>query len=103
VQKTFQRSLFDLNQRIGWRLDHRCRRSNMGEPAMLKSAIVVFAAASVVAVSIPATAAKKHAKPTYEQAYALCKAQLDRQFTSDWHTARYTAGSSCMYKYGYRL
>ena len=71
---------------------------------MFKSAVIILAAATVVAISPPAAAAAaKHQRPTYEQAYALCKAQLDRQFTSDWHTARYTAGSSCMHKYGYRL
>ena len=70
---------------------------------MLKSATIILVAASVVAVTNSATAATKQKKPTYEQAWALCKAQLDKQFTSDWHTARYTAGSSCMYKYGYRI
>jgi len=70
---------------------------------MLKSGIIILAAASVVAGSQPATAATKQKKLTYEEAYKVCKAQLDRQFTSDWHTARYTAGSSCMHKYGYRL
>jgi hypothetical protein len=51
-----------------------------------------------------ASAAKK--KLTYEQAYAKCKAIMDKEGTPGTTTqsnVRYTRGAACMKKYGYRL
>ena len=70
---------------------------------MFKSVIVVLAAAAVVAVPNSAGAATKGKKLTYEQAWATCKSQIDKQFSWDWHNARYSAGSACMLKHGYRI
>lgn len=51
-----------------------------------------------------ALAAKK--KLTYEEAYAKCKAFLDKEGTPGTSThanVRYTRGAACMKKYGYKL
>jgi hypothetical protein len=51
-----------------------------------------------------ASAAKK--KLTYEQAYAKCKAIMDKEGTPGTTTqsnVRYTRRAACMKKYGYRL
>ena len=42
-------------------------------------------------------------KPSYEQAWATCKAQIDRTIPGDQQTSRQSAGAGCMKKYGYRL
>jgi hypothetical protein len=42
-------------------------------------------------------------KLTYEQAWAFCKAQLDKRFSWDQHSQRYAAGGSCMLRFGYRI
>ena len=42
-------------------------------------------------------------KLSYEQAWATCKAQIDRTVAGDQQTARASAGVGCMRKYGYRL
>jgi hypothetical protein len=42
-------------------------------------------------------------KPSYEQAWATCKAQIDRTIPGDQQTSRQSAGAGCMRKYGYRL
>ena len=42
-------------------------------------------------------------KPSYEQAWAQCKAQIDRTIPGDQQTTRASAGAGCMQKYGYRL
>jgi hypothetical protein len=62
--------------------------------ALPLAAVFVFAAAS------HAVAQKK---PSYEQAWAACKTQLDRTMPGDQQTARASAGAGCMKKYGYRL
>jgi hypothetical protein len=48
----------------------------------------------------PAQSAKKL---TYEQAWAKCKAQVDKTIASDQQTVRASAGGGCMRQYGYRL
>jgi hypothetical protein len=42
-------------------------------------------------------------KLSHEQAWAACKAQIDRTMPGDQQTARASAGAGCMQKYGYRL
>jgi hypothetical protein len=59
-----------------------------------------FAAAIAFAATSDALAAKKM---SYEQAWATCKAQIDKTIPGDQQTSRASAGSGCMKKYGYRL
>lgn len=63
-------------------------------------------AVSLVAALAICTAASAKSKMTYEQAYEKCKGEIAGNVPmSDSNTsaARYTAGSACMKKYGYRL
>jgi len=60
----------------------------------------------LIAAGSPATAVTKGTagkKLTYEQAWAFCKAQLDKRFSWDQHSQRYAAGGSCMLRFGYRI
>jgi hypothetical protein len=61
---------------------------------------VAIAVPLAFASSVPAQSAKKL---TYEQAFAKCKAQIDRTIAGDQQTNRATAGGGCMMQYGYRL
>jgi hypothetical protein len=67
---------------------------------MCKIAIIILTAAAVVTVANPATAASKGKKLTLDQAWALCKAQVDRTIPRDNHSARYAAGGACLLKHG---
>jgi hypothetical protein len=58
------------------------------------------AAAFSFAVTPNAVAQKK---PSYAQAFAQCKEEVNRTVPGDQQTARASAGSGCMQKYGYRL
>ncbi len=52
----------------------------------------------------PASAKNPEAKPTYEQAWALCTAALDRNHILKADAGqRYAAGAACMLKHGYRI
>jgi hypothetical protein len=70
---------------------------------MFKFATIVLAAATVMAVSNPATAATKGKKLSLSQAWALCKAEIDRTIPRDNHSARYSAGGACLLKHGYSI
>lgn len=59
-----------------------------------------LAAAFAFAATSDALAAKKL---SYEQAWATCKAQIDKTIPGDQQTSRASAGGGCMKKYGYRL
>ncbi|MGB6351562.1 MAG: hypothetical protein WBG10_16205 [Pseudolabrys sp.] len=64
---------------------------------------VAFTAAFSFADSASAAAKKKL---TYEEAYQRCKAFLDKEGTPGTSTqanVRYTRGSACMKKFGYKL
>ena len=50
--------------------------------------------------SVESAAAKS--KPTYDQAWALCTKQLNKTVPRD-SSARYSAGTACMMKYGNRI
>ena len=68
--------------------------------------LIPVAVAMLLAVGSPAIAATKGVggkKLTYEQAWAFCKAQLDKRFGWDQHSQRYAAGGSCMLRFGYRI
>ncbi len=75
---------------------------------MTKSSFAILAAVlAIVTVTIAddASAASKK-KLTYEQAYAKCKAIIDKEGTPGTTTqanVRYTRGGACMKKYGYKL
>jgi hypothetical protein len=67
---------------------------------------VVIAAISVGVLLSNAqlAAAKTKAKPTYEQAWALCTAQMDRNHILKADAGqRYAAGAACMLHHGYRI
>jgi hypothetical protein len=61
----------------------------------------VIAVTSVTEVS----AAKKPKKVSYEEAWALCKAELDREKIPGPMTSndRYLRGGACMARHGYRF
>ncbi len=70
------------------------------------AALVSVAFALVFATSGSAFAKKKQpANPTYEQAWALCKKELDQHHISSNYSPgqRYAAGGACMHRYGYRI
>ena len=63
-------------------------------------------AISFVAAIAVCSAASAKSKMSYEQAYTKCKGEIGANVAmSDTTTsaARYSAGSACMKKYGYRL
>jgi hypothetical protein len=43
------------------------------------------------------------ARPTYDQAWALCIKHLDQAGVRKDASARYSAGAACMLHYGYRI
>jgi len=63
----------------------------------------MVAVSLVAAVALSSTAS---AKMSYNQAFAKCKAEIGANVPGQDTTtsaARYSAGSACMKKYGYRL
>ncbi|HET7848327.1 MAG TPA: hypothetical protein VFL51_04615 [Pseudolabrys sp.] len=66
----------------------------------LAIATIAFAGMSV-ALSDSAYAAKKAKHLTYDEAWAKCKAELDK-YRGD-TTQKNTRGASCMHRYGYRI
>jgi hypothetical protein len=52
---------------------------------------------------IDTAAAQKTKKLSYEQAWAKCKAEVDRTIPGEQQTVRASAGGSCMRSHGYRL
>ena len=68
------------------------------------AAVLAAALATAFSFADNALAAKK--KITYEEAYQRCKAIMDKEGTPGTGTqsnVRYTRGSACMKKYGYKL
>jgi hypothetical protein len=52
------------------------------------------------------TASAKHKKVSYDQAWKICKEQMDKDKipgTSTQSNERYTRGAGCMKKYGYKI
>jgi hypothetical protein len=64
--------------------------------------VVALPFAISLAIAGPA-AAQKAKKLSYEQAWAKCKAEVDRTIPGDQQINRATAGGSCMRSHGYRL
>jgi len=76
----------------------------MGFKGRIFVALLPAAFALALVSADNASAAKK--KLTYDQAYAKCKAIMDKEGTPGTSTqsnVRYTRGGACMKKYGYRL
>jgi hypothetical protein len=68
-----------------------------------KMGIIASSAAIVLLVAHPGFAAAKSKKLTLDQAWALCKAEIDRTIPKDAHGARYSAGGACLLRHGYRI
>jgi hypothetical protein len=68
-----------------------------------KMGIFAASAAFVFLVANPEIAAAKSKKLSLEQAWALCKAELDRTIPKADHSARYSAGGACLLRHGYRI
>jgi hypothetical protein len=82
-------------------LSHHCREVLM--PRFNRQFLMItlpLTAAFGFAAPSDALAQKK---PSYEKAWADCKAQIDRTIAADQQTSRASAGAGCMRKYGYRL
>jgi hypothetical protein len=67
-----------------------------------RSAIIVLTAAAFALTGASETVAQTK-KPTYEQAWTLCKADVARSVPGDQAAQQHSRGASCMRKYGYRL
>lgn len=73
-------------------------------PKVFAAFLVVATSALLLIAAGNASAAKK--KLTYDEAYAKCKAIMDKEGTPGTTTqsnVRYQRGAACMKKYGYRL
>jgi hypothetical protein len=67
-----------------------------------KMGIIASSAAIVLLVASPGFAATKGKKLTLDQAWAVCKAEIDRTIPKADHSARYSAGGACLMRHGYR-
>ena len=63
----------------------------------------VFCAVTVVALFGTVQSGGAKARPTYDQAWALCTKALTRAGIRKDESARYSAGAACMLHYGYRI
>ena len=65
--------------------------------------IVTIAGVTALGFTADASAATKKKKVTYEQAWKLCKEQLDKENVPGTTTSneRYLRGGACMKNYGY--
>jgi hypothetical protein len=98
----------DLGQSVPEAMGNTFKTYSKGEAMAPKNRLfVVFLAVALAAAfgfADNASAAKE--KITYEEAYQRCKAFLDKEGTPGTSTqanVRYTRGSACMKKYGYKL
>jgi hypothetical protein len=71
----------------------------------LLTVIVAVSAAMLFAGADMASAQKKGKKVTYEEAWEICRKDVQANLPGDTtqSAARYTRGAGCMKKYGYRL
>jgi hypothetical protein len=67
------------------------------------SFVVLLAIATSLTVTASASAATKGKKLTLDEAWALCKAEVDRTYIPEQHRDKYLAGGACMRRHGYRL
>jgi hypothetical protein len=66
-------------------------------------AMVLLALIGVFMIACPLNLSAKEKKYTLEQAWAICKAQIDKTVPKDNSGARYAAGGACMLRHGYRI
>jgi hypothetical protein len=64
--------------------------------------VIALSMALPLGVADTAFAAKKQAPLTFEQAWALCKVQVDK-LAADQQSQRYSRGAACMHHYGFRI
>jgi hypothetical protein len=114
--------VFGLNSRIGqlaWQLRamymHQRRNCSTPSKSMVKPkkiweiemtkkmGIIAASAAIVFLLANPEIAAAKSKKLSLEQAWALCKAEIDKTIPKADHSARYSAGGACLLRHGYRI
>jgi hypothetical protein len=81
--------------------NHHCREAVMLK-LNRKFLAIALPLAGTFALYAPSDAFAQK-KLSYEQAWATCKAQIDKTIPGDQQTTRASAGGSCMRKYGYRL
>jgi hypothetical protein len=65
--------------------------------------LTTLALPGLLIVACTGSTVAKSKKLTLEQAWAICKAEVDSKFTKAEHSARYAAGGACMYTHGYRI
>ena len=65
--------------------------------------LTTLALSGLVIVACTGSTMAKSKKLTLEQAWAICKAEVDSKFTKAQHNARYAAGAGCMNRHGYRI
>lgn len=75
---------------------------------MTKTVLAILTAVSIAAVfaTVDSAAAAKKKKVSFEQAWKLCKAELDRDkipTTTGQSNERFIRGGACMKRYGYEL
>ena len=63
----------------------------------------MICALTVVALFETVQSGGAKARPTYDQAWALCTKHLDQAGIRKDASARYSAGAACMLHYGYRI
>ena len=64
--------------------------------------MVIALSIAVLGVADTASAAKKRAHVTYEQAWARCKVHVDK-LQADAQSQRYSRGAACMHMFGYKI
>jgi hypothetical protein len=64
--------------------------------------VIALSVAVPLALADTAFAAKKAQPLTFEQAWALCKVQVDK-LAADQQSQRYSRGAACMHHYGFRI
>jgi hypothetical protein len=71
---------------------------------MAKSVGIISSSIAVaLLVANPGFAVAKNKKLTLDQAWAVCKAEIDRNITKGNEHGRYAAGGACMMRHGYRI
>lgn len=66
------------------------------------NALAPLALVAIFVIAHPAGASAKGKKYTLEQAWAICKAEIDKTVPKD-NSARYSAGGACLLRHGYRI
>jgi len=81
-------------------------RGNEKEKTMTLKVLTALLAAALVAGFTFDSASAKHKKVSYNQAWKICKDQMDKDKipgTTGQSNERYTRGAGCMKKYGYKI